>query len=79
MVKSFSDIWREISKSFSQDDIEIFYKIMPCKKNDDELTRAINSKIYSTFNYFRMGGCAENIVFPIYMLNGKSRKGDFKV
>ncbi len=26
-----------------------------------------------------MGGCAENVVFPIYMLNGKSKKGDFKV
>lgn len=79
MIKSFADIWREASKDFSQDDIDTFYKIMPCKIKDDQLTKEISSKNYSTFNYFRMGGCAENIVFPIYMLNGKSKKGDFKV
>jgi len=79
MIKPFEKLWQELTKNFKQSDIDLFYKVVPCKKNDEELAKAIASKLYSTFNYFRMWGGAENIVFPIYMLNGKSKTGDFKV
>lgn len=32
MIKPFESIWREVSMNFSQSDIELFYKIMPCKR-----------------------------------------------
>lgn len=79
MAKPFEKLWQELTKNFNQSDIDLFYKVVPCKQKDEQLAKAIASNLYSTFHYFRMWGCAENIVFPIYMLNGKSKMGDFKV
>lgn len=79
MTNSFQSEWTRATQLFSANYIDLYYKIMPCKKRDDDFVKCVASQTYNHFNYFRNGGCAENIVFPIFILNNNKLMGDYKV
>lgn len=80
-VKKFRPIWTKLKKNLTEEDLKFFYEIVDidgtCGRVISFTTRDLNPRYME--HWFAVCRCHWNVIFPCWLLNGRSISGKYKI
>lgn len=80
-VKKFRPVWAKLKKNLTDEDLKFFYEVVDidgtCGRVISFTTRDLNPRYME--HWFAVCRCHWNVIFPCWLLNGRSINGKYKI